>query len=292
MDFHTLETTSLGVMHRAFVDAFSEYQVPMDMPLEKLEFLMATRSYRADLSWGAFDNGVLAGFVLTGYRDQPRPTAYDVATGVTRAYQSRGLGSQLVGRVLGHAAAHGVERFVLEVLEDNRAAQGLYSRWGFGTTRRLNCYHVEPGSDPLPSGFTVSREDALPPEAEAWNGFVPTWQNSRQVWEARPQDHVVWVLRHRGQAVGSLLGHPGNRTVLMWGVAPSAQGLEDALAARFLGEKPGPGRYLNVEKGSETDLRLGRRSAPFVRQWEQELVLGRPSGPELPPTRIVSKFRS
>lgn len=278
MEFRTLETTPLEVIHAAFLDAFSEYQVPLDMPLAKLEFMMVTRSYRADLSWGAFEGDVLAGFVLVGYRDPGRPTAYDIATGVTRGFQAQGLGSQLLERVFGHLGDRGVERFVLEVLEDNAAAQGLYARWGLKTTRRLNCYSLASPALVVPEGYTLALEASPPTQAEAWNGFVPSWQNARASWEARPDDHAVWVLRRGGRAVGCLVGQMASRSVasrsiLLWGVEDQARGLEDVLLAAFLAGSDQPGRYLNVEEGSPPDLRLSQKAPPFVRQWEQEVVL-------------------
>ncbi|MEY2845825.1 MAG: hypothetical protein RL076_1371 [Chloroflexota bacterium] len=79
------------LIHAAFIDAFSEYEVPMELPLDRLQAMMHTRSYAAELSLGCFDDDRLVGFVLVGARrdDDGTLRTYDVATGVVRAYQNQ-----------------------------------------------------------------------------------------------------------------------------------------------------------------------------------------------------------
>jgi len=64
-----LTGTPVEKIHKAFVDAFSDYEVKLDMPLEKLVEMMKTRDLNPAFSVGCFDGEKLVGFILTGYRE-------------------------------------------------------------------------------------------------------------------------------------------------------------------------------------------------------------------------------
>ncbi len=54
IDYQSLETTPFTALHGAWVRAFSDYQVAVDMPLWKLERMLTRRGYVPELSMGAF----------------------------------------------------------------------------------------------------------------------------------------------------------------------------------------------------------------------------------------------
>jgi len=59
-------------------------------------------------------------------------------------YRGRGIGEELLGRVIGYAARTGIEDFTLEVREDNIPAIRLYEKFGFTVCgRRKNYYQKE-----------------------------------------------------------------------------------------------------------------------------------------------------
>lgn len=87
MKLQNLCNTGIDIVHKAFLDAFSEYEVKIDMPIEKLNEMLLTRDYDPSLSIGCFDGDRLIGFVLTGYRSiNNKKCCYDVATGVVQEY--------------------------------------------------------------------------------------------------------------------------------------------------------------------------------------------------------------
>ena len=65
----SLVQTTIEEIHEAFIDAFSDYEVKLDMPVEKLQEMMLTRSYSKDHSLGYFKDGSLVGFLLVGSRN-------------------------------------------------------------------------------------------------------------------------------------------------------------------------------------------------------------------------------
>ncbi|MFM2309576.1 MAG: hypothetical protein RLY87_1698 [Chloroflexota bacterium] len=176
MEFRSMEGVAMAELHAAFVDAFSEYDVPMTLSEEALLQMMAIRDYHPGMSVGCFDDGQLVGFVLVGIRgtDGER-CAYDVATGVVRTHQNQHIGSQLVTAVIEGLRAQGVVSFVLEVLEQNTAAQRLYERRGFVVKRRFACYQCAyPAARVMPAGWLVI--DSLPSEINEIisNGYEPS----------------------------------------------------------------------------------------------------------------------
>ena len=70
-------------------------------------------------------------------------TMAESAFAVADTYQQRGIGTRLVEQLAGRAAAHGIERFVAEVVSDNRRMLGVFEALGFELTREREGGEVE-----------------------------------------------------------------------------------------------------------------------------------------------------
>ncbi len=109
--------------------------------------------------WG--DRGVLVGtlagadgndrIVAIGEYDRLRdPAAAEAAFAVADQLQGRGIGTRLLERLAALAAEEGIERFVAEVLPDNRAMLGVFEGAGLEVTRELDggefevCFPIAP----------------------------------------------------------------------------------------------------------------------------------------------------
>jgi len=68
---------------------------------------------------------------------------------VASAVQRRGLGRQLVQKLLDLARICGAQAVFLEVRESNRAARALYSKMGFTESGRRRGYYINPEEDAL-----------------------------------------------------------------------------------------------------------------------------------------------
>jgi len=111
----SLSGTPVEKIHEAFTDAFSEYEVKLDMPLEKLVEMMKTRDLNPDFSVGCFDGDLLVGYILTGYREiNGQKVCYDGGTGVIKTYQRKGIGEMLLKELLLILREKHVVRFVLK----------------------------------------------------------------------------------------------------------------------------------------------------------------------------------
>jgi acetate---CoA ligase (ADP-forming) len=65
------------------------------------------------------------------------PRVAEAAFAVADGYQRQGIGTRLVEQLAERAARHGVERFVAEVLHENRNMVGVFEALGFELTREL-----------------------------------------------------------------------------------------------------------------------------------------------------------
>jgi ribosomal protein S18 acetylase RimI-like enzyme len=180
-----LASTPVEKIHEAFSDAFSEYEVKLDMPLENLVEMMKTRDLNPDYSVGCFDGDLLVGFILAGYREiNGQKVCYDGGTGVIKAYQRKGIGEMLLKELLLILREKHLDRFVLEVLENNTPAINLYEKHNFEKTRKLECFEIEKTDlRSVPDrgfGITVTNPATLIQNEEKYRLYSPTWQNEIQ----------------------------------------------------------------------------------------------------------------
>lgn len=252
-----LGETQIGEIHDAFVDAFSEYEVRMEMPIEKLQEMMTTRSYDGACSVGSFEGDHLTGFILVGSRETDTGRFfYDVATGVRKAWQGKRIGDTLLAALLATLPGHGVRGFVLEVLENNKPAQALYARHGFRVTRKLLCYECSLSPRPPHPALEEGEDAGGMPDSipvETFCSFRPTWQNAEASYRNMPGAYHVVTEREDGRLIGYGIVHRKNGSILQIGIDPAARSpdLLRKLVAKMSARTDGPKlRYLNVEAGS------------------------------------------
>lgn len=253
MTIRTLRDESLATIHGAFVDAFSQYEVKMDLSLGQLAEMLVTRSHSPELSVGAYEGDRLVAFTLVGARHhQGRRLAYDVATGVVPGAQGQGMAGRLLDEVVARLALRGYQSLTLEVLENNVPARAVYLKAGFQIHRRLQCFQRDcSGASEAPSLPPV---DLSGVDEALFCSFAPSWQNTLASWAQNPGAHgVVTVADRRGGLGGYAIVHRANATVLQVGAAPGEdrRGVVEALLDRVSLQVAGPRlRYLNVEAGS------------------------------------------
>ena len=182
----SLENTPVEVLHAAFLEAFSDYEVKLDMPLEKFREMMTIRDLNPNYSLGCFDGDHLVSFIICGYREQNGLRyCYDGGTGTIASHRKRGLGNKLVTELVSSFKAKKIHSFILEVLENNTAAIELYKKNGFSTTRRLCCYTTDVNSITTPpqvGSYKIKEESAAwykDINIENYLSFKPSWQNDK-----------------------------------------------------------------------------------------------------------------
>jgi acetate---CoA ligase (ADP-forming) len=105
---------------------------------------------------GELDGRVIA---LASYVRLRDPAAAEVAFAVADDYQRRGIGTRMLEQLAARAAAVGIERFVAEVLPDNRQMLRVFEAVGFEATRTQESGTVEVAFEIAPTAYYLERVD-------------------------------------------------------------------------------------------------------------------------------------
>ena len=183
MVVRTLTANDLDAAHEAFLDAFSDYVVPLAPPRDRFLEMLRRRGVVPEASVAIFDEGRMVAFTLNGIEGH---CAYDSGTGVVISHRRRGLGRRVMEASIDVLQKRGCTSYVLEVLDSNTRAIELYRSLGFSVTRGLQC-------------FTLDSEDCLS-STETIASARPSWQNS-DASIARATDEQVKLGDARGHLI-------------------------------------------------------------------------------------------
>lgn len=206
-NYKILSGTELGTIHQAFVEAFSDYQVKMDLPFWKFENMIKRRGFIPELSVGAFDNERLIAFVLNGVRIwDNKLTAYDLGTGVIPEYRKKGITTEILKKVKDLFKEKNIEIYLLEVLQNNTGAVELYKKQGFLATRSFDCYYLKKEDF---SSYVCKDIKNLEffntnqwEEAKKLWDYNPSWQNSIDSINVFPDRFSYSVVIDENKIVG------------------------------------------------------------------------------------------
>ncbi len=272
MQIRSFSEDDFDAIHVAFLEAFGDYAVPIQLTPAQLREMVTRRGWDPGASVGVFDDGRLVAFTLNGLGTwQGIPAGYDTGTGVVPSHRSRGLSRTMLDESCALLRGLGVGQYLLEVLQSNARAFAIYRRSGFEVRRELQCWSFEADGD---SGHErVLRQESV--DWEAVRGFFdvePSWQNSiDSVLRARAE-RVVLTVRSGLELEGCAVVFRESGDVPFAGVSRSARGrgIGRTLLGAAAREAVRPLRILNVDPrdaGIEAFLeRCG--AARTVRQWE------------------------
>jgi ribosomal protein S18 acetylase RimI-like enzyme len=205
--YKTLESTRIEVLHEAFVDAFSDYQIKFDIPMWKFKAMLQRRGYAPSISVGAFKGERLVGFVLNGFRDwNGKSTVYDLGTGVIGEYRKKGITSNILAYLKDLLKIKGTEQFLLEVIQTNTTAFQLYKKQGFEVVREYSCFHIDKNLYHPRETYKVESIERFG-DAEWGNiisfwDYMPSWQNSADSVNAIAEAFRYSIVRIDGIIAG------------------------------------------------------------------------------------------
>ncbi len=178
------------------MEAFADYAMDASGTTEESMMLrMAKNAVSFDASAGAYDGDRMVGFTLIGLDELGGElTAFDAGTGIVPDFRGRGLAKAMFDHALPELRNQGVQRFLLEVLQQNEPAIKAYEKSGFEIIRELKCFAVETASlrslDAEPDTeirpIAVETFRTLVSEAD----WVPSFENRFTVHAAIPS-HVT-----------------------------------------------------------------------------------------------------
>lgn len=141
MQLKTLATTPLPQIVDCLNKAFAGYFVPLPEEVAFWEAKFQRGRVDYSLSFGAFDQDQLVGFIINGIDQRnSKYTAFNSGTGVLPTHRGEQLVDQLYGFSLPLLKAKGIEHCELEVIQQNDRAIRVYERIGFQKKRLLHCF--------------------------------------------------------------------------------------------------------------------------------------------------------
>ena len=182
ISYRLLSAADLIPLYECFLEAFSDYQVDMQMSREQFEQRIARDGVRLEISAGAFDNEKMIGFYMNGRGSwQGNQTAYDAGTAVIPEYRGGGVAKEMFAFMVPRLKEVGIAQYLLEVLSENDRAVALYRKLGFVETRGLAVFRSNEPMAPLSELPGVSIRSVEEPDWKLfesfWDGY-PSWQNS------------------------------------------------------------------------------------------------------------------
>ena len=282
-----LNSDAIPGVYRTFVEAFADYAIDMSYMSES-SFLNRAIKNGLDLgsSVGAFDGERMVGFTLVGIDDwKGARAAFDIATGIVPAYRGRAIARTMFEFSLSGLREKGVERFVLEVLQQNEPAIRSYRKAGFDVGREFDCYQLD-----LRSAL-FAKELALRIELQALDrgrldelatclDWQPSWENSFASLKRIPDQLLLFGACHDGELIGALGYYPalGWVTTIVVDGRFRRHGVATELV-RHLVERSGMAatliKVVNVERDDSALGPFLKRIgfAVYARQYEMEMSL-------------------
>jgi len=184
MKFEPLNNSATKEIWQAFNDAFSNYEVPIQMPYEKFQKMGNRRGLNLDISLGAYEGKKLVGFVGNAEGNwNGKKTIYDCFTGIINDYKGKGLGKALLENSIIRSKELGFEQYLLEVITTNEKAYKLYASKGFKIVREFDVYSSKCENIRFSSDNLMDNDIKII-QTPDWNQFkgmwdiLPSWQNS------------------------------------------------------------------------------------------------------------------
>ena len=180
--YRLLTTADFHSLYECFLEAFSDYQISMQVSEEQFEQRVKRDGVDLELSAGALDGERMIGFYMNGRGMwDGKQTAYDAGTGVVPAHRRRGVAEELFGFMAPRLKELGITQYLLEVLTSNERAVALYRKLGFEEVRELAVLRSNEVMKPVADVEGVSTRRMDEPDWDVfcayWDG-EPSWQNS------------------------------------------------------------------------------------------------------------------
>lgn len=277
MHYRTLEKLPVTELHRVFLDAFSDYLVPIRFTLAQLKLKLLRDGYRPSYSAGMFEQENPVGYILNGIDSRSEKLcAYNSGTGIVPACRGNRGTRRMYEFLLPLLQQQGVEICLLDVIIGNDPAIRSYSAIGFEVVREFICYAgcVEAPPRELPD---LSWDWQAKPDWERWQGFWtwrPSWQNDLPAVRRIESSHEFVTLCLGETLVAYAAFVPAEGYLSQFAVHPQYrnQGIGKTLFGKLCQRCGNALKLTNVDQSDEATnsflYALGMRET--VRQYEME----------------------
>lgn len=284
IEIRSLEKNPLSIVHDCFLDAFSNYEVPFQLSLAQLDYMFSRRGVDWQLSFGAFEEDRLVGFVMNGVGEwNGLATAYDTGTGVRASHQGKGVGKEMFAVALPALKANGICQYLLEVIQSNSSAVALYKKMNFETSREFVCYAATQSDLSFPDNRVQHFEiREIPPmdisRAGSFWDYSPSWQNSPDSVKRKLDGFSYVGAFTKNELIGYGIIDPKSGDIPQIAVAREhrRQGVGTSILEKLLQLcQSDTLKYVNVDRQDQgtRQLLLARGCRETVRQFEMILPL-------------------
>lgn len=246
ISYKSLENISIQQLYKCFEAAFAGYEVQHTQA--ELEKMLKRRGFKAELSYGAFDDQKLVSFTFNGLGNyNGLLTAYDTGTGTIPEYRRRGIAAKVFEYAENDLKKHGIQQYLLEVLQHNPQAANLYKNAGFEVSREFDYFYQDKNELIFEPSKLLSLEKIkeLKPsdiEAEQFCDFHHSWQNSTESILRYPQIFKLIGYYENHELTGYLVFDPtaGDITQIAVHTSHRRKGVGTTLinyAAQFISHK-------------------------------------------------------
>ncbi len=286
-DYRFLSEDRISEIFATFLKAFSDYAVDVSYMNEKN---MLTRAIKNGVDFessvGVYADGSMVGFTLVGVeRWKGILAAFDIYTGIIKPYRGKGIAGKMFNFITPRLKEKGVEKFFLEVLQENEPAVRAYKKTGFVLTRELVCFELDTNT------FNNSIKPSLPikikpvsqeniSEYDQWLDWEPSWENSLSSIGRIPDEVVLFGAKADNEEIGIIVYYPALNWIMCLAVERSfrGKGIGTALLRHLLNSgyiKDNKVKLLNVEQSDSLMLEYlqHRGFEMYTSQYEMEYEL-------------------
>ncbi len=289
MEYRFLSECTDTELYVTFLEAFSDYAI--DMSYMNGESYM-NRSYKNGLDRGVsvavFDEGRMVGFTLIGVDLWKNEfTAFDIGTGIIKEYRNRGIAKEMFKFAIPKLKEKGIQKFVLEVIQDNEPAIKAYKKTGFEIVREFDCFelkldnaHIKEFSGEELTIKPIKKDQLL--KYESYLDWQPSWENSFASTKRIPDDVMLLVAKYESQDAGILVYYPALNWIMCLAVNRSfrRKGVASFLLKNIV-EKIKNNvsivKLINVQNTDEAMTSFLKQTGfeVYVKQFEMEFDLGK-----------------
>ncbi|MEO7767168.1 MAG: GNAT family N-acetyltransferase [Ferruginibacter sp.] len=198
----SLACIDVQCLRTCFNAAFKNYYKPILLSREEFSEKLITEAIDLKLSFGIFAQDELVGFILNGVDiSGHQKVAYNTASGILPEYRGYKLSYLLYEQSISELKKAGVNKIILEVIEQNVAAKKVYEHFGFNITRKLNSYAGKPVLRELAA---VEIETLASPDWELIRKnceWKPSWQYSTNCIKRAQSNYTLQVASSNKQPV-------------------------------------------------------------------------------------------
>jgi ribosomal protein S18 acetylase RimI-like enzyme len=273
-------------VYQCFLEAFADYHLDMSYMTENVMLNRWVKNgVDFESSVGAFADGKLVGVTVIGidrWKNENHLAAFDAGTGIIPAYRGKGIAREMFKFAIPKLKDQGVKKFLLEVLQVNKAAVKAYRKTGFKVTREFDCFQLKLENFKAPRQksprFTIQAVDkdilSFFSQQTDWH---PSWENSFSSIRRIPDEVRLYGAFSGKQCIGLLVYYPGLDWLMSLVVVKAyrRQGAASQLLAHCRHELPENKtiiKAINIEPGDTAMSNLLNKFAfeLYVNQFEME----------------------